>query len=57
MSFKRKTENEFFTNSFTIKNRERLNNMSEHEKRIDDAKRADLTNEIYYIKKLKTIKK
>jgi hypothetical protein len=57
MSFKRKAENEFFTNSFTIKNRKRLNNMSEHEKRIDDAKRVDLTNEIYYIKKLKTIKK
>jgi hypothetical protein len=31
--------------------------MSEHEKRIDDAKRVDLINEIYYIKKLKTTKK
>jgi hypothetical protein len=57
MSSKQKAENEFFTNSFTIKNRKRLNNMSEHEKRIDDAKRVDLANEIYYIKKLKTIKK
>ncbi len=57
MSFKRNTENEFFMNSFTIKNRKRLNNMSEHEKRIDDTKRIDLTNEIYYIKNLKTINK
>jgi hypothetical protein len=31
--------------------------MNEHEKRIDDAKRVDLVNEIYHIKKLKTIKK
>jgi hypothetical protein len=57
MSFKRKAENEFFTNSDTIKNRKRLNNISKHEKRIDDVKRVDLTNEIYYIKKLKTIQK
>jgi hypothetical protein len=57
MSFKQKAAKEFFINSSIIKNRKRLNNMSEHEKRIDDAKRADLVNEIYYIKKLKTIKK
>ncbi len=57
MSSKRKAENKFFTNSFTTKNRKRLNNMSEHEKQIDDAKRVDLTNEIHYIKKFKTIKK
>jgi ABC-type transport system involved in multi-copper enzyme maturation permease subunit len=57
MLSKRKAAKKFFTNSFTVKNRKRLNNMSEHEKRIDDAKRADLVNEIYYIKKLKTTKK
>jgi hypothetical protein len=53
---KRKAAGEFSTNPSTVKNRKRLNNMSEHEKRIDDAKRADLANEIYYIKKLKTTK-
>jgi hypothetical protein len=57
MSFKRKAAKEFFTNSFIVKNRKRFDNMSEHEKRIDDAKRIDLINEIYYIKKLKTTKK
>jgi hypothetical protein len=57
MFFKRKIDNEFFINSFTIKNRKRLNQMSEHEKQLDDAKRVDLANEIYHVKKLKTIKK
>jgi hypothetical protein len=57
MSFKRKVVDEFFTNSSTIKNRKRINQMSEHEKQLDDAKRVDLTNEIYHVKKLKIIKK
>jgi MinD superfamily P-loop ATPase len=57
MFSKRKAAKIFSINSLIIKNRKRLNNMSEHEKRIDDAKRIDLINKIYYIKKLKTIKK
>jgi hypothetical protein len=30
--------------------------MIEHEKQIDDVKKVDLTNELYYIKKLKCIR-
>jgi MinD superfamily P-loop ATPase len=56
MSSKRKIAKKLFINSFIIKNRKRLQNMNEHERRIDDAKRIDFVNEIYYIKKLKTIK-
>jgi hypothetical protein len=56
MSFKRKTTKKLFINSFIIKNRKRLQNMNEHERRIDDAKKIDFVNEIYYIRKLKTIK-
>jgi hypothetical protein len=56
MSFKRKVVEELFKNSFIVKNRKRLQNISEHEKQIDDVKRVDLTNEIYHIKKLKCIK-
>jgi hypothetical protein len=57
MFFKRKVVDEFFTNSSTIKNRKRLNQMNEHEKQLNDAKKVDLTNEIYHVRKLKTIKK
>jgi hypothetical protein len=57
MSFKRKLVDEFFINSSTIKNRKRLNQMNEHKKQLNNAKRVDLTNEIYHMKKLKTIKK
>jgi hypothetical protein len=31
--------------------------MNEHEKQLNDAKKIDLTNEIYHVKKLKIIKK
>jgi hypothetical protein len=57
MSSKRKVVDEFFINSSTIKNRKRINQMSEHEKQLNDAKKVDLANEIYHVKKLKTIKK
>jgi hypothetical protein len=57
MSFKRKVADEFSTNFSTIKNRKRINQMSEHEKQLNDAKKVDLANEIYYVKKLKIIKK
>jgi hypothetical protein len=57
MFFKRKVDDEFFINFFTIKNRKKLNQMSEHEKQLNNAKKVDLTNEIYHVKKLKTIKK
>jgi hypothetical protein len=57
MFFKRKIVNEFFINSSTIKNRKKLNQISEHEKQLNDTKKVDLTNEIYHVKKLKTIKK
>ncbi len=57
MSSKRKVVDEFFINSSTIKNRKRINQMSEHEKQLNDAKRVDLANEIYHVKKLKIIKK
>jgi hypothetical protein len=56
MSFKRKIAKKLFINSFIIKNRKRFKNMNEYERRIDDAKKIDIVNEIYYIKKLKTIK-
>jgi hypothetical protein len=57
MSLKRKAFNDLSTNSSTIKNRRRLNQINEHEKQLNDAKKANLTNEIYYVKKLKTIVK
>jgi hypothetical protein len=56
MFFKRKTAKKLFINSFIIKNRKRFENMNEHERRIDNTKKINLVNEIYYIKKLKTIK-
>jgi hypothetical protein len=55
MILKRKTFEEFFINSFIVKNRNKLKNMTKHEKQIDDVKKIDLINEIYYIKKLKCI--
>ncbi len=55
MSSKRKAFNDLSINSSTIKNRRRLNQMSEHEKQLNDAKKANLANEIYHVKKLKTI--
>jgi hypothetical protein len=56
MFFKRKIIDDLFINSFIVKNRKRLQNMIEYEKQIDDVKKIDLTNEIYYIKKLKCIR-
>jgi hypothetical protein len=56
MFFKRKTAKKLFINSFIIKNRKKFKNMNEHERRINDVKKIDFVNEIYYIKKLKTIK-
>ncbi len=55
MFSKRKIAHDISINSFTIKNRRRLNQMSEHEKQMNDAKKVDLANEIYHVKKLKTI--
>ncbi len=55
MFFKRKAFEEFSTNSSTTKNRKRLNQMNDYERQLNDAKKIDLANEIYHVKKLKTI--
>ncbi len=57
MFLKCKIVDEFFINFSTIKNRKRFNQMNKHEKQLNDAKKIDLANEIYYVKKLKTSKK
>jgi hypothetical protein len=53
MSFKPKVVDELSKNSSTMKSRKRLKQMSSHEKQLNDAKKIDLANEIYYVKKLK----
>jgi hypothetical protein len=49
---KRKAIDDLSTNRSTVKNRKRLNNMNEFEKKLNDVKRANLVNEIYHLKKL-----
>ncbi len=53
MTRKRKVANDLFNNSRIIKNRKRIEELSEHEKKLNDAKKANYMNEVYYIKKLK----
>jgi hypothetical protein len=55
MFSKRKVFDEFFTNSSTMKNRKRLNQMNDYKKQLNDAKKIDLRNEIYHVKKFKII--
>jgi hypothetical protein len=55
MFSKCKVFNDFFINFSTIKNHKKFNQMNEHEKQLNNAKKIDLANEIYNVKKLKTI--
>jgi hypothetical protein len=46
---KRKVEDELSINPSTMKNRKRLAEMSAFEKKMHNAKKADMTNEVYHL--------
>ena len=51
---KRKAKNELSQNINTLRNRKRIQRMSEYEQSVKNVKRVDFVNEIYYIQKLKS---
>ena len=51
---KRKAKDELSQNTNTLRNRKRIQRMSDYEKSVEKVKRVDLVNEIYYIQKLKS---
>lgn len=50
MTRERKVVNNLFKNSRIIKNRKRIEDLSKHEKQLNDATKANYMNEVYYIK-------
>lgn len=50
----KKINNELSFNLLIIRNRRRLKNMNEYEKKLNDVKKANFTNVVYHLQKLRT---